>query len=190
MQARVPGRVLEFLPFAVFMWMIAGAMRIFSRTHADVRNPRGLGVALSIWGPLLATQLGIRPPAWVTTAGVVGLAAALALFNWAAHSIRGRVFSLAGHDDTPQFVHTSGPYAYIRNPFYASYLLAGLSTTVMRPSVWGVLVMVLSIGYYEWLARFEEAKFERSPVAAEYAAYKARTGRLLPRLGRTGGGRR
>jgi protein-S-isoprenylcysteine O-methyltransferase Ste14 len=189
-QTSVPGRIVEFLPVAVVIWMIAGATRIFSRTHGGVPGPRGFGVGLSIWGPLVAGQLGIRPPAWVTAVGVAGLAAALALFQWAAHSIRGRVFSLAGHDDTPQFVHTSGPYAYVRNPFYASYLLAGLSTTIMRPSVWGVLVMVLSIGYYEWLARFEEGKFERSPVAAEYAAYKARTGRLWPRLWRTVVGRR
>jgi len=34
----------------------------------------------------------------------------------------------------------------------------------------------------EWLARFEEGKFARSMVAAEYAHYKARTGRLVPLL--------
>jgi len=42
--------------------------------------------------------------------------------------------------------------------------------------------IALFAGYFEWLARFEEAKFEKSPVAAEYAKYKARTGRLVPRL--------
>jgi protein-S-isoprenylcysteine O-methyltransferase Ste14 len=35
---------------------------------------------------------------------------------------------------------------------------------------------------FQWLARFEETKFDRSPVAAEYEAYRQRTGRLLPRL--------
>jgi protein-S-isoprenylcysteine O-methyltransferase Ste14 len=115
---------------------------------------------------------------------VAGLGLSLALFQWASRSIRGRTFSLAGNEDVPQFVHTAGPYVYIRNPFYASYLLAGLSTIVMWPSIWGGIAVLLSFVYYQWLARFEERKFARSPVAEEYAQYKARTGRLLPRLSR------
>jgi protein-S-isoprenylcysteine O-methyltransferase Ste14 len=175
-------RILLFLPFVVFGWMILGATRVFTRTPGDMGNPRGFGVGVSIWGPLVSTQFASQPPLWMSGIGIAGLALSLALFNWAALSIRGRAFSLAGHDDTPQFVHMSGPYAYIRNPFYASYIIAGISTIVMWPSGWGVLVIAVAIAYYEWLARFEEGKFERSDVAAEYAKYKARTGRLLPRL--------
>jgi len=175
-------RIFQVLPFVVFGWMMLGATRIFTRTSGDMMNARGFGVGFSIWGPLAATQLATRPALWVSGIGVAGLACSLALFNWAARSIRGRTFTLAGHDDVPQFVHTSGPYAYIRNPFYASYVLAGISTIVMWPTAWGALVVAFAIAYYEWLARYEEGKFERSPVAAEYARYKARTGRLLPRL--------
>jgi len=177
-------RILQVLPFVAFGWMILGAMHTFTRAPGDIGNARGFGVGLSIWGPLVSTQLASQPPLWMSGLGVAGLALSLALFNWAALSIRGRTFSLAGHDDLPQFVHTSGPYAYIRNPFYASYILAGISTIVMWPSKWGLLVVLLATGYYEWLARFEEKKFARSPVAAEYARYKARTGRLLPRVWR------
>jgi protein-S-isoprenylcysteine O-methyltransferase Ste14 len=166
--------------------MMVSAMRIFTRTPGDMANVRGVGVGFTIWGPLAATQLASRPQLWVSGVGVAGLALSIALFQWAAWSIRGRTFSLAGHDDVPQFVHHSGPYAYIRNPFYASYLLAGISTIVMWPSAWGVLAVVLAILYYEWLARYEEAKFAHSPLAAEYAEYKARTGRLVPRVRRPG----
>jgi len=112
---------------------------------------------------------------------VAGLAAALVIFHWAAFSIRGLLFSYAGNDDLPQFVHTSGPYAYVRNPFYASYLLTEISTIALWPSLWGAGLLVLATLYFQWLARYEEAKFARSPVAEEFARYKARTGRLLPR---------
>jgi protein-S-isoprenylcysteine O-methyltransferase Ste14 len=95
------------------------------------------------------------------------------------------VFSFAGNNDLPQFVHRAGPYAYVRNPFYLSYLLAEIATVLVWPSVWGVVVVVLMVAYFQWLARFEEEKFARSPVAAEYAAYKAATGRLVPRLRRS-----
>ena len=182
MAALILDKIFHFLPVFVFGWMIVGAMLTFTRTPGDMRSVRGFGVGLSIWGPLASTQLASQPPLWVSAIGVVGLLASLGLFNWAAWSIRGRTFSLAGQDDLPHFVHTSGPYDYIRNPFYASYLLAGASTIVMWPSLLGALVVALSIAYYEWLARYEEDKFSRSPVAQEYAQYKARTGRLLPRL--------
>jgi protein-S-isoprenylcysteine O-methyltransferase Ste14 len=43
-------------------------------------------------------------------------------------------------------------------------------------------VVALAIAYFHWLARFEEKKFANSPVSMEYAEYKARTGRLLPRI--------
>jgi protein-S-isoprenylcysteine O-methyltransferase Ste14 len=108
------------------------------------------------------------------------------LYQWAAISIRGRLFSYAGNNDLPQFVQRSGAYAYVRNPFYLSYLLAEIATVVMWPSVWGGVIVVLATVYFQWLARFEEGKFARSTVAVDYAQYKARTGRLLPRLKRRG----
>lgn len=161
--------------------MVFGATMIFT-PFVGGRSPRGVGIAASIWGSLGATTQAITPPLWVSMVGALGLLAALSLYHWAAFSIRGRTFSYAGNQDLPQFVHQSGPYAYIRNPFYASYLLAELATTVMWPSIWGALVVVLAAVYFEWLARFEEGKFERSPVAADYAQYKARTGRLFPQV--------
>jgi protein-S-isoprenylcysteine O-methyltransferase Ste14 len=174
-------RVLALLPMLVFGWMILGATRVFTGSPGD-RNARGIGVGFSIWGTIAATRLASQPPFWMTVTGVIGLMLALALFQWAVFSIRGRRFTLAGNADLPQFVHTSGPYAYIRNPFYASYVLAIVSTTVLWPTIWGAAMVLFAVAYYQWLARFEEGKFARSPVAAEYAAYKARTGRLVPRL--------
>jgi len=137
------------------------AGRVFT-PNAGQRDARGLGIIVSMWGTLAATQLAITPPLLM--------------------QVLGRVFSYAGNHDLPQFVHRSGPYAYVRNPFYLSYLLAEISIVVIWPSVWGAMVVALAAAYFQWLARYEEGKFSRSPVAAEYAEYMARTGRLLPRL--------
>ena len=165
----------------VFIWMMLRASLVFTRDLGR-RDVRGIGIALSMWGTLAATQLGIAPPLWIRWLGVAGLLAALALYEWAAGSIRGRRFSFAGNHDLPQFVHRAGPYAYVRNPFYLSYLAAEVSTVVTRPGVPGALVVALAIAYFQWLTRFEERKFAESPVAAEYAEYAATTGRLLPHL--------
>lgn len=177
--------VFKWLPALVFLWMIVGASLLFT-PHAGQRDARGLGLVASIWGTLGAKSVAITPPLPVQLIGTVALLLALALFQWAAISIRGRLFSYAGNDDLPEFVHRSGPYAYVRNPFYLSYLLAEIATVVLWPSVWGALIVVLAAVYFQWLARFEEAKFARSAVAAEHAQYTARTGRLLPRLNRRG----
>jgi len=177
----VTDRFLHLLPTAVFVWMVVGAVLVFTR-DAGQRHPRGLGIAVTIWSTLASTAIAMTPPRWVQLLGVCGLIASLALFQWAATSIRGAVFSFAGNDDLPQFVHRSGPYAYVRNPFYLSYFLAEIATVVMWPSVWGGAILVFAFGYFQWIARFEEGKFAKSPVAVEYAKYKATTGRLLPRF--------
>jgi len=178
---RVLALVFQWLPVVVVVWMVVGASLLFAR-NVGQRDARGLGIALSIWGTLGTTSVAITPPLPVQLIGAGGLLLSLTLFQWAAISIRGRVFSYAGNNDLPGFVHHSGPYAYIRNPFYFSYLLAEIATVVMWPSVWGGVIVVLATVHFQWLARFEEAKFARSTVAGEYAQYKARTGRLLPRL--------
>ena len=178
-------KILQFLPAGVVIWMVIGAGIVFT-PDAGRRDPRGFGIALGLWGTLLSVRAAITPPVWMSAVGAAGLLASLAIYQWAAISIRGRLFSFAGNDDLPQFVHHSGPYTFVRNPFYASYLLAELSTVVMWPSVWGVAMVATMVVYYQWLTRYEEAKFSRSPVAAEYAEYKARTGRLVPRFRKPG----
>jgi protein-S-isoprenylcysteine O-methyltransferase Ste14 len=177
----VLAQVLQWLPVLVFIWMVVGASLLFT-PNVGRRDARGIGIALSIWGTLGAKSLAITAPLSVQLIGAGGLLLSLALYQWAAISIRGRVFSYAGNTDLPQFVHRSGPYAYVRNPFYLSYLLAEIATVVMGPSVSGGVIVVLATVYFQWLARYEEGKFARSPVAVEYAQYKASTGRLLPRL--------
>jgi protein-S-isoprenylcysteine O-methyltransferase Ste14 len=174
-------RILPFLPALVFFWMIVRAGLVFT-PNLGRRDARGMGIALSMWGTLGATRFASTPPLWMQSIGAAGLFASLALYEWAARSIRGRLFSFAGNHDVPQFVHRAGPYAYVRNPFYLSYLMAEVSTVVMWPSVWGGLTLALATAYFQWLTRFEERKFAHSPVAAEYAEYAANTGRLLPRL--------
>ena len=161
--------------------MVIGAGLVF-KPGVGRRDPRGMGIALSFWGLVFLQSRAMTPPFWVTAIGVAALVASVTLFQWAAFSIRGRIFSYAGNDDLPQFVHSAGPYHYIRNPFYASYLLAEIATLAIWPSAWSAAIVLGMIGYFQWLARFEEAKFSHSPVATEYGWYKGRTGRLLPRL--------
>jgi protein-S-isoprenylcysteine O-methyltransferase Ste14 len=116
--------------------------------------------------------------------GLIGLGGSIALFEWARQSVQGKVFSYIFSNDTPEFLWTSGPYAYIRNPFYVSYLLSYIAVAIMFPGIASLVVVTGMTIYFHAAARHEERKFGRSPLAEEYEAYRRRTGRFIPRLRR------
>jgi protein-S-isoprenylcysteine O-methyltransferase Ste14 len=159
-----------------------GAARTFSipkgETPSRLIHLFPLAVAVSIFGSFTGPfeERMVIP-------GVIGLFGSLALFEWARQSVRGKPFSYIYSKDIPQFLWTSGPYAFIRNPFYASYLLSYFAVAIMFPGVASLAVVVGMTIYFNVAARQEERKFEQSPIAAEYAAYRKRTGRFVPRLG-------
>jgi protein-S-isoprenylcysteine O-methyltransferase Ste14 len=86
--------------------------------------------------------------------------------------------------DAPEFLWTRGPFAYVRNPFYSSYLLAGLSVALMFFDYSTLVCQGLLLASARAAARGEERKFLLSRLAGEYRAYASRTGRFLPRVGR------
>jgi protein-S-isoprenylcysteine O-methyltransferase Ste14 len=173
--------VLHVLSVVVFARLTLGAVRCFVPHESARRDIRSSMIALSFWAAIAASYRGARGPVGAAAVGVASMAGSLALFQWAAHSIRGRAFSWIFSSDEPQFLHTSGPYAYVRNPFYVSYLLALAGTAAVWPSALTIAIAAAMVFYFQMAARFEERKFERSPLSEAYRAYKARTGRLLPR---------
>jgi protein-S-isoprenylcysteine O-methyltransferase Ste14 len=121
------------------------------------------------------------------TVGVArdGLALALlaafgALFGWSVATTRRRRLTLAFSKDQPAFIHTGGPYAWIRHPFYTSYLIFWIATAIASGGlVFWVIPLAMAAIYWRAI-QIEEAKFSGSAMAPDYLAYKARTGMLLP----------
>ena len=170
------------LPVLVFIWQVVGAAHTF-RPMPGQRGASFLAQLISLaFIGLFYRRDEIELVPWLTVVGVVGLIASLVLFEWARRAVSGRLFSYIFSSDTPEFICMDGPFASIRNPFYASYLLAMLSTAVMWPSVFRFGLVLAMVVYFTGAAMYEERKFARSAVAAEYANYKARTGRFAPRL--------
>jgi protein-S-isoprenylcysteine O-methyltransferase Ste14 len=163
------------------VWFSVGAAINFVPQTGRGRDVRGLFIALWFWVMIAVESRAPRAPIVLVSVGLAGLAASLALFHWASYSIRGRYFSYAFSRDVPEFLHTAGPYAYVRNPFYASYVIGLASAALMHPSVLTLAVVVGAFYYFDMAARFEERKFETSPLRVEYLAYKSRTGRFVPK---------
>jgi protein-S-isoprenylcysteine O-methyltransferase Ste14 len=84
-------------------------------------------------------------------------------------------------NDAPSELVTWGPYAFVRHPFYSSYILYFIASGLLAPA-WPVLLNAAFLFAVITLT----AKREESELLAlfgdEYTRYCKRTGRFLPRF--------
>jgi protein-S-isoprenylcysteine O-methyltransferase Ste14 len=112
--------------------------------------------------------------------GLVLYVASAALFWWCVSVTRGKL-AACGQGCISATVLRSGPYRYIRHPFYLSYNLmwmAGYAATG-----WWVLAMSAAVMgcLYEYFAREEERGFLEGAMADDYRDYQLSAGRYWPR---------
>ncbi len=81
--------------------------------------------------------------------------------------------------EQPELI-ASGPYALIRHPIYTGLILAMLGSAI-GVNIFSVLVLVPVGAYFIYSARREETDMLQL-FPEQYAAYRARTGMLAPRL--------
>lgn len=107
---------------------------------------------------------------------------ALGLFWWAVLATRKARPYAAFVADQPRFLCEAGPYRIVRHPFYMSYVLCWIGTSLATAGLrsW---VMPAAMGViYLGLALQEERKFCGSDLADAYSRYRSNTGMFLPRL--------
>ena len=167
---------------AVMIRIVTGAMGRFKPSVPNERPHPALFLFPVV--PVLLFQQALVAPLklWGVALGCVGLLASLALFEWSVRATGTEFFSWAMSQDMPQFVFDRGPYAYVRNPFYASYLASYIAAAVALQTGIAYAVVVVMGVLFLGVALFEEKKFARSPVKDQYAQYLRRTGRFLPRV--------
>ena len=106
--------------------------------------------------------------------------AGLAIFVWALQTHSGQRLTRIYCDDVPRHLITTGPYGLVRHPCYAAYLLAFTGGLVATLNPWLLPIVATNLGLYVHAAWYEERKFAQSPLAEAHAAYRRRTGMLLP----------
>jgi protein-S-isoprenylcysteine O-methyltransferase Ste14 len=108
--------------------------------------------------------------------------ASLMLFWWAAYTNRAKPLSAVFSPDLPMHFVNHGPYAWIRHPFYTSYLLTWLAGVVATGHLWLLSTVLVMVTIYWRAAQLEEKKFFQTALASLYAAYRTRTGLFAPSL--------
>jgi protein-S-isoprenylcysteine O-methyltransferase Ste14 len=164
---------------ATALAFLAGVRLAFRRAPGGHRY-RASRVSGAIFALEVVAVAAAPVPVARGAAAVAMLAAAAALFLWASWTNRARKLALAFAGATPEHVQAAGPYALVRHPCYAAYLLAFAGGAVAAGTPWlAPAVAAGALTYWRAAAQEEEA-FARSPLAAAYHAYAARTGMFLP----------
>jgi protein-S-isoprenylcysteine O-methyltransferase Ste14 len=113
------------------------------------------------------------------TLGAVLSLLSLALYEWTRRTITGRRFFIGFGGKVPDSVCESGPYRYVRHPFYLSYVIAFLGMLVATATLAAGLVFALAILLFTYMARDDELTLENSRLGSDYGAYKRRVGLCL-----------
>ncbi len=163
--------------FGSFAWAVKGHFRSRGSAPTGMRVISVASLASMAWflERLLVDDLASY---WVIAAAMVVVA--FGLFWWTVRTTELRRLTLAFDDDQPTFLNRQGPYRWIRHPFYASYILFWIATSLATPGVLSWVVPVCFMAIYVVAATKEESKFEASSLAPEYSRYRSCTGMLLP----------
>lgn len=156
-------------------------------------GPRGEGwVAIQAVLLVLAVLAGLPGPAWhgalrvVTFAAGAGLlAAGLAFAILGIRALRQAMTPLP-YPRKDAVLIQSGVYGLVRHPVYTGLVVGAFGWGLVSASPAALAAAVILLAFFELKARREEAWLaERFP---DYAAYRSRTPRLVPRLSRGRGG--
>ncbi len=81
---------------------------------------------------------------------------------------------------------TSGPYAHVRHPQYAGFILIMIGFLFQWPTLLTLAMFPILVWMYLRLAR-EEERATRAEFADDYARYASRVPAFIPRIGRSSG---
>lgn len=165
--------------FAAFSWGVVGHFRS-SGTPPGMKLISFVSL-LSVGVVMFRAWSVALPVLW----GGIGMAlqlVALLLFLLAVRATRRQRLTLAFDDDAPAFLIDTGPYRYIRHPFYTSYMLFWLGCLCALRDLPSLLIVVVTLSLYSLAATREEAKFQSSALRDAYHDYQRGTGFLWPRF--------
>ena len=162
----------------VLLFFVLAALLVLMRTR-PVSKAHGLQPRLSaLAGSFLLLSMALFPRHDLSiglnllSAGLIFLGHVLAVY---ALAWLGRSFSIMAE---ARRLVSGGPYALVRHPLYVAEEIAAIGLFLQYASPWTALLMVASLAFQLQRIRTEEQILREA--FPEYAAYAARTRRLIP----------
>jgi protein-S-isoprenylcysteine O-methyltransferase Ste14 len=171
---------LTFLLVSPFQWfMVAGAKTFRIPQLGD--SGAALGGTSFLAGTAVVLWKGLFEGLELTsgTLGAVFSLLSLVLYEWTRRTVAGRKFFIGFGGKVPSAVCESGPYRYVRHPFYLSYAIAFLGMLVATATSIAAVVFALAITLFSYMARDDELTLENSRLGPAYCAYRRRVGLFL-----------
>jgi len=133
------------------------------------------------WYHFMGALLLLRLPliSWI---GFLLFAASIVL-GWIISGQLKDSWRVGVHNDQNTLLIKEGIYAYVRNPYFMTYFMMYFSLWLIRPSVALFVLITATVTVFHRMVLKEE-KHLLNQHGKAYAAYKAETGRYLPRFGK------
>lgn len=104
---------------------------------------------------------------------------ALFLFWWSIRTARRLDFAFSSKVGA---IVTTGPFGLVRHPFYTSYILVWLTSSLLFRSAILWITLIYLIAFYYLSARREERIILESDQEKQYRLYQNKVGMFLPRI--------
>lgn len=164
---------LSLFCFLSFTWALYRHFEVHGHMPHSMR-------ALSIFSLIayvtfLAIGLLSEPRSWLIAAAIALFIASLIIFWSAIFASRQGGLHVAHEEAVSRAIVTSGPYRYLRHPFYVAYRLFWLATALIGGPVLWMFTLAFLV-WYAILAREEEKRLLQSELGSLYEAYLSERG--------------
>lgn len=142
-----------------------------------------VGCLLSLLAPLFAMMDVVLPVSttWPAIQGLVSVAVGASGVTVAIAAQRHLGSSWRTGVEASSTLVTSGPFAWVRNPFYVGWFLAAAAVVVAVPSLVASAGFILHVIAAHVIVRAVEEPVLTGAHGTQYLRYKRRTGRFVPR---------
>lgn len=170
--------VVELVLFTAFIWAVVGWFaKAYEVKRWEYRFVQ-ISAIIFIIAHLSAALFWPQPHHIISLVGIVLLLFSGVLFTW-TFSTFDKAPSVAFSGAITSSLKVTGPYRFIRHPFYTSYLTAWLGGTLASGCCWLILSFLIMVYVYYLATEEEESQWLTGDHKAEYSLYKQRTGRFF-----------
>jgi protein-S-isoprenylcysteine O-methyltransferase Ste14 len=156
------------------------------RHFKSERIPTGMKLIMAASTITLLAYLALlwigASPVSAQLAGMALEVCGFGLFAASVAATRQLRFKLAFDEETPDHLMMSGPYRYVRHPFYTSYLIFWSGFALITFSWLSLPLLLMMAAIYYTAAAGEDRKLACSALADQHAVYREKTGMFWPKL--------